>query len=89
MYRVHGSKGVLQLMPAFPYQGLHLTAQLDGGHMIDEPSPERDPAHFVREADYFADCIWQNKEPKSDGEEGLRDMELMSEIYKSAGLPGL
>jgi predicted dehydrogenase len=89
MYRVHGSNGVLQMMPAFGYQGLHLTAQLHGGQTIDEPSPERDPAQFVREADYFADCIWENKTPKSDGEEGLRDMELMSEIYKAAGLPGL
>ncbi len=89
MYRVHGSKGVLQLMPAFGYQGLHLTAQIKGSPDLDEPSPERDPAQFAREADYFADCIWENKTPKSDGEEGLRDMELMSEIYKSAGLPGL
>ena len=89
MYRVHGSKGVLQLMPAFGYQGLHLTAQIKGSPDLDEPSPERDPVQFAREADYFADCIWENKTPKSDGEEGLRDMELMSEIYKSAGLPGL
>jgi predicted dehydrogenase len=88
-YRVHGSKGALQLLPAFGYQGLHLTAELADHKTLDDLSPERDPAHFVRQSDYFADCIWNDKTPKSDGEEGLRDMALMSEIYKAAGLPGL
>ncbi len=88
-YRVHGSKGVIQLQPAFGYQGLHLTAQLDGHRQLDEPSPEHDPAHFVRMADYFANCIAENKTPKGDGEEGLRDMQLMSDIYTAAGLLGL
>jgi predicted dehydrogenase len=87
-YRVHGSKGTLQLLPAFGYQGLHLTAEI-GHERIDEPSSEKDPAHFVREADYFADCIFTNKTPKSDGREGLHDTELMSQIYTSAGLPAL
>ena len=87
-YRVHGSKGTLELLPAFGYEGLRLTAEI-GRQKTDEPSPEKDPAHFTREADYFADCIFQNKTPKSDGEEGLRDMQLMSRIYESAGLPAL
>jgi len=40
---------------------------------------------FVREADYFADCVFQNKEPKTNGEEGLRDMQYMAEILKTGG----
>jgi predicted dehydrogenase len=87
-YRVHGSKGSLQLNPAFGYSGIHLTAEV-GHEKIDEPITPPDPAQFKVQADYFADCIRQNKEPKSDGEEGLRDMELMSRIYQSAGLPRL
>jgi predicted dehydrogenase len=82
-YRVHGSKGVLQVDDAFIYEGLRLTASIDGRPPIDEPNPERDPAHFVREAEHFAGCILENKEPKSPGEEGLRDMKLMAEIYES------
>ena len=87
-YRVHGSKGVLQVDEAFSYQGLHLTANLEGkspnsNSTLDEPNTERDPSHFVREADHFAGCILENKEPKSPGEEGLRDMKLMMEIYES------
>jgi predicted dehydrogenase len=88
-YRVHGSKGMIELSPAFGYQGIHMKAELDGGPGIDMPTPEHGPEQFTVEADYFAGCIWNNKEPKSGGQEGLRDMELMSQIYQAAGLPGL
>ena len=87
-YRVHGSKGMLELLPAFGYQGLHLTAEI-GQQQIDQPEAEHDPEQFTVQADYFADCVFQNKEPKTDGEEGLRDTVLMSKIYQSAGLPAL
>jgi predicted dehydrogenase len=86
-YRVHGSKGFLQVDEAFSYQGLRLTANLGGRPTdpptLDEPNPERDPSHFTREADHFAQCILENKQPKSSGEEGLRDMKLMMQIYQS------
>jgi predicted dehydrogenase len=83
--RVHGSKGVLQLQPAFSYEGIHLTAQIKGEQDIDETNPERDPAQFTREADYFANCVINDEEPRSNGDEGLKDMHYMAEIYKSCG----
>jgi predicted dehydrogenase len=82
-YRVHGSKGVLEVDDAFSYEGLRLTAKIEGSPAIDEPSTERDPSHFVREADHFAGCILENREPKSPGEEGWKDMKLMRDIYES------
>jgi predicted dehydrogenase len=85
-YRVHGSKGMLHVEPAFSYEGLHLKAEIDGEPSLDEPNNERDPAQFVHEGDYFSECILENKEPKTSGEEGLRDIQLISKIYKSAGL---
>ena len=88
-YKVHGSKGILHVEPAFGYEGLHLKADIRGEDKIDEPNPAKDPSQFVTEADYFAGCVFQDKEPKTDGQEGLRDMQLMSEIYKSAGRPPL
>ena len=88
-YRVHGSKGMIELSPAFNYEGIHLVADLGGGQRIDMPETARDPSQFTTQADYFAGCIRNDKEPKSDGEEGLRDMKLMSRIYQAAGLPGL
>jgi predicted dehydrogenase len=57
--------------------------------VIDEPQTARDPSHFIRMADYFAECVQENKTPIAGGEEGLRDTELMSQIYTSAGLPSL
>lgn len=84
-FRVHGSEGVLQLQPAFSYQGIHMTAKIKGEPDIDVPGVEKDPAQFTREADYFSDCIINDEEPKSNGDEGLRDMKYMAEIYKSCG----
>lgn len=84
-FRVHGSKGMIHMEPAFAYQGLHLTAKMEGEPPIDEQNTETDPYQFVLEADYFADCAMQNKDPKTSGEEGLRDMQYMVQIYKSAG----
>lgn len=83
--RVHGSKGVMQLEPAFGYQGIALKAQIHGEPVIEETSSEPDPAQFTRQAYYFSQCIIDGEEPKSNGEEGLRDMQYMAEIYKSCG----
>jgi predicted dehydrogenase len=80
---------VLELNPAFDYSGIHLTAQIGRDQKIDGPTTTPDPAQFTAQAEYFADCIFEDKTPKSDGEEGLRDLELMSRIYSSAGLPAL
>ncbi|HEX4810669.1 MAG TPA: Gfo/Idh/MocA family oxidoreductase [Bryobacteraceae bacterium] len=85
-YRVHGSKGIIHLEPAFAYQGLHLKAEIKGESPIDDLNTDKDPAQFVMEADYFSDCVLNDKEPKSNGEEGLRDMQLIAKVYQSAGL---
>jgi predicted dehydrogenase len=84
-YRVRGTKGTLEMATAFTYQGQHLTAKIAGEPAIDETSPLRDPAHFPLEMDHLAECIFRNQEPKTPGEEGLRDMRLMMDIYRSAG----
>jgi predicted dehydrogenase len=93
-YRVHGSMGYLYAEPAFAYEGLHLTGTFynpAGGKptTIDEPNTNRDPSQFTAEADYFSDCVLQNKTPKTAGEEGLLDLQYISKIYQSCGLPSL
>ncbi len=89
-YRVYGSKGWLEVNPAFIYEGLVLTAEYEGADgkkvSLDKPNPEKDPIHFTREAEHFSSCVLNNKTPQSPGEEGLRDMQLIDEIYKAAGL---
>ncbi len=84
-FRVHGSKGVMHVEPAFSYDGLQLRAQINGEPEILEPNNEKDPIQFTREADHFSNCILNNEEPKSNGDEGLRDMHYIAEIYKSCG----
>lgn len=84
-FRVHASKGWIY-MNGFNYSGMHLTAGLASGQTIDLPDPVRAPRQFTIQADYFARCVWDNREPKTGGEEGLRDMTAISQIYESAGL---
>ena len=84
-YRVYGSNGWLQVDSAFSYEGLRLTGDF-GGAKIDELNPARDPSHFVAEASHFSNCFQNGLEPKSPGEEGLRDMRWITEIYRSAGI---
>jgi predicted dehydrogenase len=87
-YRVHGSKGMIELSPAFGYQGIHMTASVIGAdgkrQAIDMPEPGHDPDQFVVEADYFSGCVMNDTPVKMNGEEGLRDMALMAQIYRSA-----
>jgi predicted dehydrogenase len=60
-------------------------AEIHGEAPIDDTNPAKDPAQFTTQADYFADCVEQNREPRSNGDEGLRDMQYMAQIYKSCG----
>ena len=85
-FRVHGSKGILHMEPAFGYEGIRLRTQIKGQEATDELSGQKDPEQFKVEADYFSECVFQDKQPRSSGEEGLRDMRLMDAIYKSSGL---
>ena len=82
-FRVRGSRGTILMEPAFNYDKLHLSAQFEGKEKLELAPDDPDPMHFLREADHMADCILENKEPKTPGQEGLRDMELMAQIYHS------
>jgi predicted dehydrogenase len=84
-FRVHGSKGWLEVNPAFVYEGLRLQAWYSGT-TLDEPNPAKDPSQFQAEAEHFSHCVQNGLEPQSPGEEGLRDMRYITEIYNSAGI---
>jgi predicted dehydrogenase len=84
-FKVNGSKGWLQVDSAFSYEGLNLRAEYQGTK-IDELNPARDPAQFEAEAEHFSHCVEHNLEPQSPGEEGLRDLKYITQIYQSAGI---
>ncbi|MEH2069062.1 MAG: Gfo/Idh/MocA family oxidoreductase [Nostoc sp.] len=87
-FRVFGSDAWAQLDPGFSYNGLRM--------MISRKSPTNSMAEnisevrigeknqFALEIDHMADCVIQNKQPHTPGEEGLQDQKLMALIYEAA-----
>jgi predicted dehydrogenase len=84
-FRVYGSKGFLDVDPAFNYDG-PLMRGFYSGTRIDEQNPGRNPYQFTAEADHLSNCVLNNLEPQCPGEEGLRDLRYITEIYRSAGI---
>lgn len=80
-FRVIGTKGWLEMDPATWYNGLRLKVGDDNG-VTEKELPTRD--HFALEMDHMSQCVMENKEPLTPGEEGLRDISLMMAIYESA-----
>jgi predicted dehydrogenase len=79
--RVIGTKGWAELEPATSYTGLRM--RVKKGNAIEERDlGQRD--HFALEMDHMSDCVMNNKEPATPGEEGLRDLRIMMAIYESA-----
>jgi len=80
-YRVMGTKARLGMDPATWYSGLRMWKEHD--NIIEQIDlPEVD--HFASEMDHMSDCVMQNKQPLTPGEEGLRDLTIMQGIYEAA-----
>ncbi len=82
-YRAIGTKGWVQLEPAFSYEGLRIKIQIQGAPPVEEATDDPAPRQFAREADHLATCILENREPRTAGEEGLRDQKLLAAIYRA------
>jgi predicted dehydrogenase len=80
-YRVVTTKGWFELEPATNYNGLRMYVHHD--NITEERVlPVRD--HFALEMDHLSSCVMENKDPLTPGEEGLRDLTIMMEIYEAA-----
>lgn len=80
-YRLVGTEGWLELEPATSYRGLRM--RVHRGNITEERElPERD--HFALEMDHMSECVMENREPLTPGEEGLRDLKIMMAIYEAA-----
>ncbi|WP_241499001.1 Gfo/Idh/MocA family protein [Rufibacter ruber] len=80
-FQVFGSEKVLTLDPATDYYEHHLTLSGKEGKQEMKIKEEN---QFALEIDHLSECIQQNKNPKTPGEEGLQDVKLMMAIYESA-----
>jgi glucose-fructose oxidoreductase len=76
-----GEKASLVLDPATEYEGNQLMRVSERGR---EQVKVKDQNQFAAEMDHFAESVRQNREPRTPGEEGLRDVRLMEAIYRSA-----
>jgi len=80
-YRVVTDQGWLEMDPATAYDGLRM--RIHRGNWIEEKDlPVVD--HFAAEMEHMSDCVMQNKEPLTPGEEGLRDLTIMHALYDAA-----
>src|SRR5437762_11689670 len=80
-YRVVGTEGWLELDPATSYRGLRM--RVHRANVTEERElPVRD--HFALEMDHLSECVMENREPLTPGEEGLRDLKVMMAIYEAA-----
>ncbi len=80
-YRVVATKGWFELEPATSYTGLRMRVRRSGA-TEDRDLPQRD--HFALEMDHMSECVMEGKDPLTPGEEGLRDLRLMTAIYEAA-----
>jgi glucose-fructose oxidoreductase len=80
-FRVTKPRGSAELDPASSYTGLRLRV-FRGSTIEERVLPQRD--HFALEMDHFAGCILNGTEPLTPGEEGLKDLKVMTAIYEAA-----
>ena len=80
-WRAVCTEGYIDCEPAISYSGVKIRVS---HHGKEEPKDVPESNQFATEMDVFADCIMNNKEPRSGGEEGLRDVKIMEAIYESA-----
>jgi glucose-fructose oxidoreductase len=78
VYKPQGSAG---LSPALSYRGLAMHVRRGG---VLESRPQRVVSHFAAEMDHLTECVAKGSEPLTPGEEGLRDLRIMTAIYTAA-----
>jgi predicted dehydrogenase len=82
-FRANCSKGWAEVDPGLSYEGVKFRYKAPGQR---EPVvPDVDSVdHFAAEMDHFAECVMANKDPRTPGEEGLKDLLAMEAIYEAA-----
>ena len=95
-FRVFFEKGWLELDPATDYYRHNMkishpvpkrgeqTDDVVEFESVTEEVPITPKNQFALEIDHMAECVLQNKMPKTPGEEGLRDIQLIETIYRAA-----
>ncbi len=80
-FRAAGPQGWIEMEPAFVYSGLVQRIYKDGKFTTTWPSTWD---QFAAEIDAFSAAIQLNRDIPTPGEEGLRDMKIITACYQSA-----
>lgn len=84
-YRVMCERGWLNLNDGYAYQGQELMTSRADGELVRQENVNIMPKNqFATEMDHFSDCILNNRDPYTPGQEGLQDQRIMEAIYQSA-----
>ena len=80
LFRVQCAEAFLHMDSAFGYHGLQLTVRRESDRdILNIPAIN----HFASELDHFAECILHDQTPRTPGEEGLADLQVMAAIERS------
>ena len=80
--RVIGSKGSLELSPAYAINAAKTLATTKAGRKSSQRFPKTE--QFAAQLLHFSDCILRDRTPVSSGEEGLKDLLVIEALYWSA-----
>ncbi len=88
--RIRCERGWIELENAFAYRGQRLRVARRAGDIVTvEDRHIAAGNQFAREIDHFAECVREDRAPRTPGSEGLRDHRVMEAIYRSSreGMP--
>ncbi len=87
--QIDGSAGQIHIEPAFYYGDVKytFTGNTTNGKVSGTNPVAGQYNQFTAEADHFAECIRNNRQPDTPGEEGLADLLAIEAIYRAAGAP--
>jgi predicted dehydrogenase len=78
-YRLVAERRIFGMEPSFRYHDLKMFAQPN-----DPPLPQiTETDQFGNELDHMADCVMNDKQPYTPGEEGLQDQRIIEAIFES------
>lgn len=93
-YQIYGDQAWLELDPATDYYKHRMTigrknpqaseANETAPKSLVEEQQIREGNQFAAEMDHLSECVQENRQPKTPGEEGLQDVRLMQLIYQAA-----
>ncbi|MFI5072577.1 MAG: Gfo/Idh/MocA family protein [Terriglobales bacterium] len=80
-FRAVTTDGWFELEPSMWYTGNRMRVYR-GNSLAEITIQPKD--HFASEIDHMSQCVMNNTEPLTPGEEGLRDLKLITAIYEAA-----